>query len=67
MQVAKIVMVINIHLLCYVNCFMLMSILATSIEDDNGAGGGTMCPHFFQMVISPQKKGPGGPKFRDFS
>ena len=30
-----------------------------------GAGGGTMCPHFFQKAISP--KWSGGPKFRDFS
>ena len=31
--------------------------------------GGTMpmCPHFFQMAISPWKKGSGGLKFLDFS
>ena len=31
----------------------------------NGAGG-TLCPHFFQMAISPRKKGTGGFKFLDF-
>ena len=29
--------------------------------------GRTMCPHFFQMAVSPCKKGPGSPKFLDFS
>ena len=31
------------------------------------SAGGTMCPHFFQMAISPWKKGSGGSKFPDFS
>ena len=31
------------------------------------AGGGWISPHFFQIAISPWKKGFGGPKFRDFS
>ena len=29
--------------------------------------GGWISPHFFQMAISPWKKGSGDPKFRDFS
>ena len=29
--------------------------------------GGTMCPHFFQVAISPWRKGSGGQKFLDFS
>ena len=29
--------------------------------------GGWISPHFFQMAISPWKKGSGGPKFHDFS
>ena len=32
-----------------------------------GAGGGWISPHYFQMLISPLKKGYGGPKFLDFS
>ena len=32
----------------------------------NGAGG-AMSPHFFQMAISPWKKGSGCSKFLDFS
>ena len=30
-------------------------------------GGGWISLYFFQMAISPWKKGSGGPKFRDFS